>query len=113
MGLLRLLLAFSVVIAHTSPVFGYVGIGGQAVPAFFIISGFYMNLVLSRKYMLCDNGIRTFYFNRFIRIFPIYWSCLLLAIFWALLPQDVSGSFLRNIIILENSVDALPLLSGC
>jgi len=52
MGLLRLILAISVVLAHTSYIFGFGLVGGQAaVQAFYIISGFYMALVLNEKYI--------------------------------------------------------------
>ena len=48
MGLLRLILAISVVIWHSSPIFGISLVGGQAaVQAFYIISGFYMALILN------------------------------------------------------------------
>ena len=50
MGLLRLWLAFSVVLMHSHSFYGFTGIGGYAVPAFFVMSGFYMNLILTTKY---------------------------------------------------------------
>ena len=50
MGLLRLLLAFSVVLEHSHSFYGFSGIGASAVPAFFIISGFDTNLILTTKY---------------------------------------------------------------
>lgn len=72
MGLLRLFLALSVVTAHAaSPIFGI-----PAAPAFFsvnvffIVSGFYMSMVLNNKYR--DVGIGTFYKNRVVRLLPVY-----------------------------------------
>lgn len=51
MGLIRILLAISVIIAHTESILGFNMVGGTlAVQAFFIISGFYMALILSEKY---------------------------------------------------------------
>jgi peptidoglycan/LPS O-acetylase OafA/YrhL len=74
MGTLRLLLALAVVVAHVQeggllglPFFG--GTAYQAVSCFFIISGFYMALVLQTKYR---NNTRAFYRARIIRLFPIY-----------------------------------------
>lgn len=53
--------------------------GRNAVGLFFMISGFYMSLILSDKY---KNSIKTFYINRALRIFPTYWLVLLLGVFF-------------------------------
>jgi len=86
MGLLRLLLAISVVLAHSNSIFGFKLVGGEmAVQAFYIISGFYMSLILNEKYIGLNNSFRLFISNRFLRLFPIYWimllSTLLLSLF--------------------------------
>jgi len=78
MGILRLVLAFIVVIAHSS---GTVGLdiidGAQAVRVFFIISGFYMALILSEKYTSSlGTNLRLFYSNRALRILPLLWLVL-------------------------------------
>lgn len=81
MGYLRIILALSVVIFHTSAVVGYIGINGiVAVHIFFIISGFYMALILKNKYLKSKNRYYTFITNRFLRIYPLYWLILLLTI---------------------------------
>jgi peptidoglycan/LPS O-acetylase OafA/YrhL len=52
MGLLRMLLAFSVLTSHMHGrgIFGFrILSGGLAVECFFMISGFYMALVLNEK----------------------------------------------------------------
>lgn len=78
MGILRFLLAVSVIIAHSSPIFGSRFVGGPlAVQSFYMISGFYMALILSEKYIGLG-AIKKFYLNRFLRIYPIYWVVLLL-----------------------------------
>ena len=80
MGLIRLLLAFAVVFSHSAsfPLTGTHFVGGRtAVEAFFLISGFYMALVLETKYA---GRTRTFYRNRFLRIYPTYWAALALAL---------------------------------
>jgi peptidoglycan/LPS O-acetylase OafA/YrhL len=47
MGILRLILAIAVVIAHSSYFFSFKFTGGiVAVETFFIISGFYMTMIL-------------------------------------------------------------------
>ncbi|MDO1558679.1 acyltransferase [Brevundimonas sp. 2R-24] len=68
MGMLRLTLALAVLLAHLPGApFTFVH-GGLAVQAFFIISGFYMALVLDGKY--ADRGL--FYSNRLLRLAPSY-----------------------------------------
>jgi peptidoglycan/LPS O-acetylase OafA/YrhL len=72
MGFLRLFLALSVVVGHTTPLFGLQLMPPDtAVRLFFIISGFYMSLVLSGKYEGAGR-VRTFYTNRLLRLFPGY-----------------------------------------
>lgn len=71
MGLLRLLLAISVLIAHSTPIFGTSLVGGRvAVESFFILSGFAIALTFSNKY---QNNLTAFYKNRFLKLFPLYW----------------------------------------
>lgn len=53
-------------------------VGGPfAVQLFFVISGFYMALVLDEKYR-GSRGIRYFYGNRLLRLLPTYYFVLLL-----------------------------------
>lgn len=79
MGLVRFLLAVTVVINHTGPLYGLVFTDAyMAIKVFFIISGFYMALILSEKYT-GPGRCRLFYTNRFLRLFPLYWVVLLLS----------------------------------
>lgn len=76
MGMVRVALALAVVLSHL-PLASYKFLsGGLAVQAFFIISGFYMALVLSGKYK--DVGL--FYSNRLLRLFPTYFVMVALTI---------------------------------
>jgi peptidoglycan/LPS O-acetylase OafA/YrhL len=78
MGLYRLILAVSILIAHSTPIFGNSLIGGRvAVETFFLMSGFYMALVLTNKY---KNNLPAFYKNRFLKLFPMYWLFLFLCL---------------------------------
>jgi len=77
MGLLRLLLAVAVIIAHAGPLAGIQSVGGDvAVEAFFMISGFYMALVLNGKYH--KGSYTLFISNRLLRLYPVYWVVVLL-----------------------------------
>jgi peptidoglycan/LPS O-acetylase OafA/YrhL len=80
MGIIRLLLAISVVLAHSAPIAGYFGIPSHAaVTLFFVISGFYMGLIATEKY-IGENHFRAFYSNRLLRLYPTYLIALLLAV---------------------------------
>src|SRR5215813_7005704 len=82
MGFLRLYLALSVLNAHypIAPQPGLFVHGFVAVCIFFIISGFYMSLVLDRNYLREPGGVARFYFSRALRIFPVYWVVLALTV---------------------------------
>lgn len=78
MGILRLLLAFGVLETHVfqflgQPVTGGVGLvsGHDAVLIFFIISGFYMALILHEKYNR-PGDYGQFLLQRFLRLYPAY-----------------------------------------
>lgn len=86
MGVLRLLLAWLVIISHSSPIFGWRGLGADAVTAFFIISGFYMALILDQKYR-ASGGLWLFYSNRALRLFPLYFLFLLVYLLLSLIGQ--------------------------
>ena len=77
-GIIRLLLALSVVSAHISgsPLISFVG-GETAVRIFFVISGFYMQMIIgeySTKYK--------FWLSRYIRIFPTYIVCAIASLYF-------------------------------
>src|SRR5260370_42618312 len=78
MGFVRILLGISIVFSHAGKPFGYDMIPTKtAIQAFFIISGFYMALILNEKYASQKNSYKLFITNRFLRIFPLYWFMLL------------------------------------
>jgi peptidoglycan/LPS O-acetylase OafA/YrhL len=85
MGILRFILALAVVLVHTDYVYdtnsyGIRLMGGVvAVQSFYIISGFYMALILSTRYVGAG-AYRVFIGNRFLRIYPIYWVVLLFTV---------------------------------
>ena len=99
MGLIRLLLALSVVIAHSGNSLKILSNGSDCVQLFFIISGFYMFLILDTKYYKLSNSYYYFITNRVLRIFPMYFVILFLAISYALysskfspkLPNDLAA----------------------
>lgn len=82
MGLLRFLLAFLVVYGHCGAPYGGIGLSAQhAVQAFYMISGFYMTLVLQEKYgTQGPAGIKSFYLNRWLRLYPTYLAVVALTL---------------------------------
>lgn len=89
MGLIRFYLAVSVVLAHNA--INVPGISGHlAVMAFFVISGFYMGLVLNERYR---DRIATFYVARFFRLWPMYIVVFL-----------VTAAFIEPVVFEANSI---------
>lgn len=92
MGLLRFLLALTVVLGHSSSIFGFQLVGGAlAVQAFYIISGFYMTLILNEKYVGANSSYKLFISNRLLRLFPIYWTVLILTILYSIIISYASN----------------------
>lgn len=83
MGVLRFFLALSVVQYHIhgGNLAGLPFLNGNfAVQAFYLISGFYMALVLHEKYPVEKSSYFEFISNRCLRIFPAYFLVLFLTI---------------------------------
>src|SRR4051794_25075595 len=91
MGIFRLLLALAVVILHAGTINGYFLLtAAEAVQIFFVISGFYMALILNEKY-LGPGSFRLFISNRFLRIFPTYWCVLVIGLIAWLISAALTG----------------------
>jgi len=91
MGVLRLSLAVTVLLFHvgvgSSPYFRPIN-GESAVFCFFVISGFYMEMILAQKYTrerLGPNWVWLFYASRYLRLFPLYAIVALVVLFFG--PQ--------------------------
>lgn len=91
MGLLRLFLALSVIVGHSqTTVFGFKGLDPwYAVTLFFVISGFYMAMVLNGKYR--NTRPLQFYKSRALRLFPVYYIGLALCLMISF--QEISSFF--------------------
>lgn len=66
--------------------------GGTAVEVFFVVSGFYMQMVLSEKYTperLGGGWWKNFFMARYFRLFPVYFACLLLTVLAAMFAIQV------------------------
>lgn len=91
MGLIRFMLAYSVVAAHFSYFHLPTMVGGEvAVQGFFIISGFYMALILNTQY----TSIKSFLINRLLKLYPPYFFVSIIALIIACIqPSDLPNLF--------------------
>lgn len=105
MGLIRTILALSVVSSHTPHSYVFVG-GPHAVRLFYMISGFLISYVLTVTPSY-RNPI-TFWANRCLRLFPVYYVVALLTLaalyfnpeFWQLFEK--APDFIKVILVTVN-----------
>ncbi|MDB5146066.1 MAG: hypothetical protein JWQ57_86 [Mucilaginibacter sp.] len=99
MGILRFLLAIAVIFGHSGSPHGISFVGGQiAVEAFFIISGFYIALILNEKYIKQNNSYKLFITNRLLRLYPYYWIISIATLICAyFIPHYNSNSYMGNL----------------
>ena len=79
MGLFRLLLAIAVLLQHVNGCEYAMTGGATSVQTFYIISGFFIAMILDTKYSRPDQ-LWVFYSNRALRIYSTYWLFLVAAI---------------------------------
>ncbi|MFC0019675.1 acyltransferase family protein [Roseibacillus persicicus] len=75
-GIYRTFLALWVALFHLTSVGG---IGSMAVFSFYLLSGFLMTLIMVEKYGYTREGRVNFARNRFLRLFPVYWCCIVIS----------------------------------
>jgi len=87
MGSARTLFAVSVVFAHS---YGCVFVGGTlAVPLFFVISGYLISYILVEAKTYKTKT--AFYYNRFLRLFPLYWIVTVTTLLAVVLAKVLFG----------------------
>lgn len=75
----------------------------DAVHIFFVISGFYMCMVIKRKYGFDAKGLRTFYFNRFLRLYPTFIFTVCASLLWYGVCQWTTNGTGKKAAIIEIS----------
>jgi peptidoglycan/LPS O-acetylase OafA/YrhL len=112
MGLLRFLLATCVVATHSNGhfLYGYEPFDGVlAVYLFFVVSGFYMSLILAKKYV-GPGAARVFLGNRVLRLWPGYLAAVAVS---ALVTNDyfqqMAVELSRTSIAVISLLDIVPL----
>ncbi len=79
-GTLRLILAFVVVVHHSTPL----RMGALAVYLFFILSGYWIAKMWDERYAQSRNPLLTFYVSRWWRLAPVFLICTALGLMWTL-----------------------------
>ena len=100
MGFLRILLASLVLASHAgvAPVMS----GVFAVECFFVISGFYMQLLIHQHYAGKAYWKRKFYTSRFLRIFIPYWCIVAIILLLSILSSHSISSVSSYLTIFSN-----------
>lgn len=105
MGFIRVLLALEVLIYHlpSNSYLNYIAMNGSiVVNAFFIISGFFMALVINEKYFVREKkSYFLFITNRFLKLYPAYF----ISLFFAIIVSIIGSLILNNWIFLQSYMD--------
>ena len=111
MGILRVLLALSVLASHVGPICGLHLVPGQIpVQSFCIISGFYMSLILNEKYIGNNSSFKLFITNRLLRLYPLYTAVLFITFITNFLIA-VSSNY-QTFPVIENYISANTSISS-
>ena len=79
-------MAINVILLH---IFGVPSLGNYSVSFFFILSGFLMTHIMQNTYGYNLNGVKKFWINRVLRLYPIYWIILILTVLLIFIFKDV------------------------
>ena len=108
MGVFRLSLAFCVVLSHGLNLAVPAATADVAVQTFYIVSGFYMGLVLTEKY----HRLSSFFTNRLLRLYPAYLAVMLITLAHSLARWAIGrGAADPGLILYETHFQPLDLLA--
>ena len=92
MGFIRILFAVFVVLYHCGQFKNFTMMQGtHAVQSFYIISGFYMALILNEKYVTQVNAYKLFITNRLLKLMPVYWIIIFFILIISLSTIFITG----------------------
>ena len=77
-GLFRSILALMVMAYHILK--APLPMGTYSVFGFYVISGFLMTFIMHENYGYTNRGRVTFFANRFLRLYPLYWTAAIISI---------------------------------
>lgn len=100
---LRFFAALLVVLLHCGqsllpvlpvPIANLIGHGGEGVTLFFVLSGFILSFTyVGQAEAKGRLNLRSFFVNRFARIYPVYFVCLLLRLPWTIYMIHKAGTY--------------------
>lgn len=103
-GIFRYCLALMVVLAHLWPsLTNWTGIYG--VFGFYIMSGYLMTFVLTNVYVYSLDGLKRFFINRILRIYPLYIIFLLLSVVVIYFLPEISRQINPRMLLPTTLVD--------
>ena len=114
MGIIRFLLAVCVVSSHCGEIVHLPMMTGDvAVQLFYIISGFYMSIILNEKYNQKKKSYGLFITNRLLRLYPTYLIILLLTLGLCWLGSIKSGGqyHVKLDVYLQNKLSLSSMLT--
>lgn len=91
-GIYRYILSFFVVIFHISPNFQCCS-GIYAVFSFYMLSGYLMTYIVVNIYGFSLKGLKTFFLNRALRIYPSYICTVIFSIFAIIITSGYTSEF--------------------
>src|SRR6266496_1806977 len=99
-GTYRLLLAIMVVFQHLG---GIEDVGGYAVFGFYALSGYLMTLILHQNYGYSAKGRSKYAVNRFLRIYPLYWTVALVSfVIVVIVGESFAQEYFRGLFLPSN-----------
>ena len=99
-GLFRFILANLVILHYLWPTLLRKP-GGFAVFSFYLLSGFFITLVLNAKYYN-KKGLYKFFYNRILRIYPEYFLAILLSLVVIYIAPKISSDSAARLFFPKN-----------
>jgi peptidoglycan/LPS O-acetylase OafA/YrhL len=104
-GLYRTILAVAIVGSHLAGLWWLVG--HHLLYGFYILSGYLMTLIMHKNYGYTLSGMWYFAINRFLRVYPIYWTAILFSLIVIfIVGEDISAEYHKAMFI-PNDVESI------
>jgi peptidoglycan/LPS O-acetylase OafA/YrhL len=90
-GTYRLLLSLLVAWSHMGVRWGGLNPGQLAVTSFYVLSGYVMTHTITNRFGVSAKGRRSFYIDRFLRLFPQYWVFMLATVVFEAMSKSLGN----------------------